>query len=240
MKHNSSVNAVNSGKLIIPVLAASPLSPVIGQFYQNSSNNNSYYYNGTSWVLIGGSLGGLNLLAPVSNANTNPNYPSAVSGDAFFIIDNPGKIGGASGKPVNIGDLVICQTTNIGGTEAAVGINWFIVQGANVYATETANGVVKLATQLEVGAGTNNLSVITPLKYVTDRNSNKCTNPTITGDNTTNIFVVNHTAGIDNICQVRDSTGNLIIVDILFGAATNTITFTLAPVTGIDYKVIIK
>jgi len=60
------------------------------------------------------------------DCSAEPNYPAAVVGD-LYLVSVAGKIGGAAGAAVEAGDTVICKTDNAGGTEAAVGTSWFIV-----------------------------------------------------------------------------------------------------------------
>ena len=57
----------------------------------------------------------------------NPNYPAATSGD-IYIVSVAGKVGGGSGDAVEVGDMLVCKTTGVAGTKAAVGANWDIVQ----------------------------------------------------------------------------------------------------------------
>ena len=67
----------------------------------------------------------------VINASTNPNYPAADAGD-LYRISVAGKIGGASGINVEVGDLILCTVDATGaGTQASVGANWNITQ-ANI------------------------------------------------------------------------------------------------------------
>ena len=64
----------------------------------------------------------------VINASTNPNYPAADAGHTYKV-SAAGKIGGAAGPNVEIGDMLICTTDGTAaGTQAAVGANWTIVQ----------------------------------------------------------------------------------------------------------------
>ena len=70
--------------------------------------------------------GGITPTAGV-DCTSNPNYPARNANDIFFIT-GAGKIGGASGVSVEVGDLVFCVTTNAGGTQAAVGSNFTILQ----------------------------------------------------------------------------------------------------------------
>ena len=62
------------------------------------------------------------------DCSLTPNYPSASRGWTYKC-SVAGKIGGASGITVEIGDTIICETTNAGGTQAAVGANWNVIQG---------------------------------------------------------------------------------------------------------------
>lgn len=67
----------------------------------------------------------------VIDAGTNPNYPAADRGHTHKI-GVAGKIGGASGVTVEVGDLAICTVdSTVAGTQAAVGASWAIIQ-ANI------------------------------------------------------------------------------------------------------------
>lgn len=64
----------------------------------------------------------------VIDASSNPNYPAADRGHTYKI-SVAGKIGGASGINVEVGDLIMCITDGTAaGTQAAVGANWNITQ----------------------------------------------------------------------------------------------------------------
>lgn len=119
------------------------------------------------------------------DASSNPNYPAANKGDAYTI-SVAGKIGGASGKSVDVGDMVIATADNAGGTEASVGTSWTILEHnlvgalmasnnlsdvaspatafANIKqnATTSATGVVELATTAETQAKTDTTRAVTP------------------------------------------------------------------------------
>lgn len=62
------------------------------------------------------------------NATANPNYPAASKGHKW-LFSHAGKIGGASGIEVDGGDQLVCTTTSVAGTHAAVGANFTVVQG---------------------------------------------------------------------------------------------------------------
>ncbi|MCD0415680.1 hypothetical protein LOC51_00500 [Rubrivivax sp. JA1024] len=64
----------------------------------------------------------------VLDCSTNPNYPAADRGWTYKV-SVAGKIGGALGPAVEIGDTVMCITDGtVSGTQAAVGAQWNIVQ----------------------------------------------------------------------------------------------------------------
>ncbi len=64
----------------------------------------------------------------VIDCSANPNYPAADAGH-MYIVSVAGKIGGASGITVDIGDSLICKTdASASGDQATVGANWNVVQ----------------------------------------------------------------------------------------------------------------
>lgn len=65
------------------------------------------------------------------DASTNPNYPAADAGH-LYRISVAGKIGGASGINVEVGDTILCVVDgSVAGNQATVGANWVIEQ-ANI------------------------------------------------------------------------------------------------------------
>jgi len=62
------------------------------------------------------------------DCSTNPNYPAADAGH-MYKVSVAGKIGGASGEDVEIGDAVICFVdSSASGDQATVGANWNVFQ----------------------------------------------------------------------------------------------------------------
>lgn len=75
----------------------------------------------------------------VINASANPNYPAADAGHTYRI-SVAGKIGGASGPNVEVGDMLLCTVdATAAGTHATVGANWAIIQTNIDGALTTAN-----------------------------------------------------------------------------------------------------
>lgn len=61
------------------------------------------------------------------DCHLDPDFPSALKGD-LYIASVAGKIGGAAGRTVEVGDIFFAFADNAGGTEAAVGASWDILQ----------------------------------------------------------------------------------------------------------------
>jgi len=61
------------------------------------------------------------------DCHLNPNYPSATTNDMYFVTV-AGKLGGASGPAVEVGDTAICISTAVAGDQATVGSHWIILQ----------------------------------------------------------------------------------------------------------------
>jgi hypothetical protein len=67
----------------------------------------------------------------VKDCSANPNYPAASAG-YLYKVSVAGKIGGAAGLSVEVGDSLLCLVDgSAAGTQAAVGANWAVLQ-ANV------------------------------------------------------------------------------------------------------------
>ena len=84
----------------------------------------------------------------VIDASTNPNYPAANRGDTYRI-SVAGRIGGASGPVVEIGDMIVALTdATAAGTHATVGANWNIIQtnidGAVTGPASSTNGNIAI------------------------------------------------------------------------------------------------
>jgi hypothetical protein len=75
-----------------------------------------------------------------TDCSTNPNYPAATAGDAY-VVTVAGKIGGASGDPVDVGDVYFAVVDNAGGTKAAVGASWDILEHNLAGALLSANNL---------------------------------------------------------------------------------------------------
>jgi len=80
-----------------------------------------------------------------TDASANPNYPIGLKGDAY-VVSVAGKIGGASGKTVDVGDVYLAIADNGGGTEASVGTSWIVLEHNLQGALLSANNLSDLAS----------------------------------------------------------------------------------------------
>lgn len=78
-----------------------------------------------------------------TDCSANPNYPAASKGYAY-VVSVAGKIGGASGASVDIGDVYFAIADNAGGTQASVGTSWDILEHNLVGALLSANNLSDL------------------------------------------------------------------------------------------------
>lgn len=87
-------------------------------------------FDGAEWKILGRLPNGMYIEDGGLDCSGNPNYPVATAG-AIFIVSVAGKIGGASGKTVAVGDQILCIISSEGGTQAQVGAE-FVVNGSDV------------------------------------------------------------------------------------------------------------
>lgn len=90
----------------------------------------------------------------------NPNYPAAIAGD-LYNITVAGKIGGASGVPVQAGDVIASLADISTGTQGAVGSSWIVIAGRTVtgigpLGTPTS-GTLTSCTGLPIATGVSGL-----------------------------------------------------------------------------------
>ncbi len=77
------------------------------------------------------------------DASANPNYPAASKADAY-VFSVAGKIGGASGVTVAVGDLLLAIADNAGGTQASVGTSWIVLEKNLIGALLASNNLSDL------------------------------------------------------------------------------------------------
>lgn len=159
-----------------------------------------------------------------TDASTNPNYPAGVVGDTYKI-SVAGKIGGASGIVVEVGDTYIATADNAGGTQAAVGASWTVLQTNTVAATDTVAGTVELATVGETETRTDTTRAVTPAGLATFPRKYSAT----IGDGAATSIAVTHSLGTkDVVSQVRQVSDDAVVECDIVNTSTTQTTFSFA------------
>lgn len=145
--------SLNKNQLLqarLEVLAVAPTSPGNGQVYFSSADNNFYGWNGTSWINLSQIIdNAVTIKGEISNANTNPAFPSSpITGDTWFVTTTAGTVGGLT---VEIGDQLVRGSSG-----------WFVIQANLQAASTTIAGFIRLATQSEANAGSLSTVAIAP------------------------------------------------------------------------------
>lgn len=165
------------------------------------------------------------------DASTNPNYPAGDAGDTYKI-SVAGKIGGASGIDVTVGDMIICQSdSTAAGDHATVGSNWNIIQANVDRATTSTLGLAEYATTTEAEARSSTTTAVTPAGLA---NFSKRHEETI-GDGSSTDIAVTHNLGTQyNLYKAWEiSTGNEIdITGVATSTSVTTFKFNTAPGTN--------
>lgn len=165
------------------------------------------------------------------DASTDPNYPAGNAGEAYKI-SVAGKIGGASGIDVQVGDTIYCTVdASSAGNQATVGANWVIVQANVDRATTTTLGLTEYATQAETEAKSDATVSVTPASLVNFTQKKIFT----IGDGTSTSIACTHSLSTqDVIVQVRDASTNAMVECDITNTSTSvsTLSFTTAPTTN--------
>lgn len=139
-----------------------------GSFRYNESEFRLEYFDGTNTqpianlADISAVTGGLIFQTGVDCSGATPD-PDITTGIAlkgqFWVVETAGSF---LGQSVQVGDSIIAKVDAAGASIA----DWLILQGNVVIATDSVDGIVRLATQAEVDAGTEGGAVVlTPATF---------------------------------------------------------------------------
>ncbi len=133
----------------------------------NAGNNNSKFVTPAKLAAyVANKLSGLWEDKGLINCSENPLYPAGQVGDAYTV-SVAGKIGGINGIAVGVRAIIYCNGDNPGGAQIDVGANWTVIQPTTEQATEAIIGLARIALQAEVNTGTDNSTIVSPLKLKT-------------------------------------------------------------------------
>lgn len=123
--NSSGVTSIGAGKIVSAMLDNSLALPGTPTAATAGAGTNTTQIATTAFVTaaVTTAVTGLLDFKGSTDCSTNPNYPAASKGDAY-LVSVAGKIGGASGTSVDVGDWYIANADNAGGTEASVGTSW--------------------------------------------------------------------------------------------------------------------
>lgn len=137
-------------------------TPFEGQLWLNTTDDKLKYYDGTSIITLASisDVEGLLDFKGGYDANTNTpdldTTPSGIlKGDVYVVT----AAGNFFTEPVSIGDTLFAKVD----AASTLG-DWVIVERNLNSATETTEGIARIATQAETNTGTNDTAYITPLK----------------------------------------------------------------------------
>lgn len=154
----------------------------------------------------------------------------------YWYVTVAGTTGGVS---FNVGDVIIAKIDNASTTLAT---DWIQLEVNRDQATETALGVVELATQAEVNTGTDDLRVITPLKLKTYLDASVGGYAANVGNASATSFALTHNLGTRDVTVLiyDNATYEQIYADVVMTSTTVvTVSFALPPATN-AYRVVIK
>ena len=214
-------------------LASDP-TPFEGQVWLNTTDNRLKYYDGTTIHIIAdlSDVTGLLDFKGGYDAATNTPLldatPIAIAKGDMYVVTVAGNF---FTEAVSIGDTLFAKIDS-----ATLLTDWVIVERNLNPATETVEGIARIATSAEVTTGTNDTAYITPLKLanaITGASSKFAVDldgageasvvRTFAGGVTS--FVVTHALGtLDVITQVRQIADGKLALFEVESTSTNTIT----------------
>jgi hypothetical protein len=172
------------------------------------------YWDGSAFVGgVAPITGAMTYKGTHSSLTTTPSSP--VEGDSY-VLTSAGTLTWTSqtfspSAVVQVGDIIIYRGSS----------TWDIVQGNSVAATETVAGVAELATQSETNTGTNDVTIVTPLKlatYCSNRGFARVYFASGVSLTANTAFTVSHNLALQNkdafTISVKDSSGSEVSVDV--------------------------
>lgn len=122
----TTINPNTLATLASPALTGTPTAPTAAPGTNTTQIATTAFVTAATTAIIAAS--DAMVFKGVIDCSANPNYPAADRGHTYRV-SLAGKIGGAIGVNVEVGDTLICLTDGTAsGNHATVGVNWGIVQ----------------------------------------------------------------------------------------------------------------
>jgi hypothetical protein len=157
------------------------------------------------------------------------------AGDYWYV----SAAGTVDGEAFNVGDVIIAKVNSASTTDKT---DWIRLEVNRDQATESALGLLEIATQAEVNTGTDDQRAVTPLKLKTLLDNRTGGYAANIGNGTDTAYTVTHSLNtIDVIVMLKDNTTlEEVLADVVITDVNNiTVTFATVPANN-AYRVIIK
>lgn len=194
---------------------------------------------GSIKTYIDNTIAGLGNLEGGFAAGSATDFPTATGGTKkgdYWYVTSAGTV---QGVILNVGDVIIANKDSASPTSAA---DWIFVESNRDQATETVLGVIKLATQAQTNAGTDDTTAVTPLKLKTFIDARVGGYAANIGNGVATSYAVTHSLNtVDVVVMLKDNNtleevfADVVITDV----NTVTVSFATAPASN-AYRVIIK
>jgi hypothetical protein len=195
---------------------------------------------------VDSNIGALGNLEGAWNASTGlfpvGSSPSAGTkkGD-YWYVSVAGNILDVFGNVVkfNVGDVIIAKIDSASTSDAN---DWIQLEVNRGQATEDVLGLAKIATQTQTNTGSDDTTIVTPLKLKTLLDNRTGGYAAYVGDGSATSFALTHNLGTrDVVVSIYDTTTyEEVITDVvLTSTSVVTVSFAVAPITG-AYRVVIK
>ncbi|MBP6739355.1 MAG: hypothetical protein KA146_05155 [Leptospiraceae bacterium] len=186
-----------------------------GLFVMDVTDKNLYVWDGTAWVNATQVINSPMQIKGEIDASANPAFPATPAVGDVWIVTVAGTIGG---ETVEVGDQLVYSTSG-----------WFIIQSNLVDASTTVKGYIRIATQAEVNAGTDNATAVTPLTLQTklDLDRAKVYKTAIATLTANTPLTITHNLNLGNAqdytYKLSDATGTIRVADVAVSVNSFTI-----------------
>lgn len=239
-----STNVNAAGAVMESDISGTPSGRIIDDDTMGTASNTTLATSESIKAYVDGIVAGGMIYKGGYNASTNtPDLDSTPIATAIGDTYTVTAAGTFFAEAVQVGDVIICEVVN-----ATIAADWTIVNKNIpdiVSSSESAEGIIEIATQSEVTTGTDDTRAITPLKLTTHLGETATLGSALVYERliseTTAAVVITHAIGRQFVqVQVFEAAANdLVVCEIeLTSTTTCTLKFNSAPAAN-QYRVVI-